>query len=645
MTRKQVLLIGLLLSLSIMFLGLGFADFSSNLSIDDIEVALRMEKDIRITDFYPINGIDDASSYNVSSVHSKIYLPNPNSEVTYNVEVTNISTYALQIDDIKVLPNNLTYTITNYELGDNICDTTKTTNECIMGVKKNFLITFKYKEDGYDSSNTSGEYLVDTNFNWGYNYKVRFHSNTNEDLTIIQSLPYDTNYPLRLNSFTNSGYAFSKWNTSPDGTGTSYKNGASVRNLSTNGRIIDLYAQWTETSYEINYEGECIFNGKNNDVIGECAEGNHIDFINTNITPFTQEDHARSFIFTFTITDLPDETLSSSDRDTIINAVYENSDNIAGKWPGFNLRIENGKLQMQGGDGRTTSTKKQFTKAELLNKEIKIIRHNDGNTIKLYYMIGNNGPFLLKDVTTLYNYFNTPLTLGAIVEIDNVTESRHSKVTLSDISFEYIDEIVTLEELIEEEEEEDPNFPTVFEVEGPCIFNGTNNITGDQCQDYHNVNYIDTNIALFSSTNASKDFELSFKIDSFSTTQPDAQSTIMNAFREVSPKGYGVLMRKSSQKIEFIERNDLLVEKKLYYNTVTNVSIIRKNDHICYKIDNLDYVYGGDFSSFTHFFDVPVTFGASINSSGDPFRYINGTLSNMKIKLGTNSDPNIVCEP
>ena len=50
---------------------------------------------------------------------------------------------------------------------------------------------------------------------------------------------------LTSNTFTRSGYTFSKWNTKDDGTGTNYNNEASItRSSITSNSTIDLYAQW-----------------------------------------------------------------------------------------------------------------------------------------------------------------------------------------------------------------------------------------------------------------------------------------------------------------------------------------------------------------------------------------------------------------
>lgn len=53
---------------------------------------------------------------------------------------------------------------------------------------------------------------------------------------------------IKANSFTRTGYTFSKWNTSYDGNGTSYSPGASVSTS------LDLHAIWTINTYSIVYK-------------------------------------------------------------------------------------------------------------------------------------------------------------------------------------------------------------------------------------------------------------------------------------------------------------------------------------------------------------------------------------------------------
>ena len=88
-------------------------------------------------------------------------------------------------------------------------------------------------------------------------YTIKFDGNgSTSGSTASMSMTYDVAKNLTANGFTKSGYHFSGWNTKADGTGTSYYNKQSVKNLTaTHGATITLYAQWDTNSYTIAFNG------------------------------------------------------------------------------------------------------------------------------------------------------------------------------------------------------------------------------------------------------------------------------------------------------------------------------------------------------------------------------------------------------
>ena len=77
-------------------------------------------------------------------------------------------------------------------------------------------------------------------------YTIQFHANGGSgSMSALSNRVYGTSYRLTANAYTRAGYVFTGWNTKADGSGTAYKDGASVKNLSsTNGSKVTLYAQW-----------------------------------------------------------------------------------------------------------------------------------------------------------------------------------------------------------------------------------------------------------------------------------------------------------------------------------------------------------------------------------------------------------------
>jgi len=85
-------------------------------------------------------------------------------------------------------------------------------------------------------------------------YTVKFNANNGSGTMNNQSFTYDTAQNLTANTFTRTGYTFSNWNTKADGTGTTYANKASVKNLtSTSGGTVNLYAQWTAKTIVVTF--------------------------------------------------------------------------------------------------------------------------------------------------------------------------------------------------------------------------------------------------------------------------------------------------------------------------------------------------------------------------------------------------------
>ena len=632
----------------VIFLSIGFSSFSASLTLGDIEASVRPVKDIRVTNFYTYHTSNNAESlwdeYSVDVLASNIVLPEIDSEITYKFEVTNIGSDVMMINSIEGLSDNLTYEFDNYTLKNKICDDTK----CRSGVKKEYILTIKYKDGATVSSDSS---LIKLNLEFTkYKYKVSFDANGGTGSMDDLLLEYDEMMALPSSDFSRENYRFDGWNTLPDGSGDSYNNEQVVQNINKNDENeVTLYAQWAESGEGFYYPGYCIFNGQGNDVEGECAEGQHVDYVNTGIKLFSEENYQRSFVLSFTIKEVNDDLFSNNERATIFNALKEVNNTTEGKYPGILLRVEGSKWFLQASRGKEPdySAKILFDKEDLLNKELKIIRYNDGESIKVYYVIGNNGPFLLKDITDFIGPFDTPLTFGASIE--DGEPIRYSIANLKDISFEFVDDDRTLYDLagVGANHQTD-SFLTVFSQEGTCNFNGPgSNITGDDCSIYSDSDHINTEINLFSSDNASKDFEIYFELNNFQlASQPESQSTIISSYLERTGIGYGVMLRRDSGNLSMVIRNGNGGDKK-FNVTLSNplfVRIVRKDGYLCYSFNNSSLKYAVDMNNLYAPFNNPVIFGASIDKEGNIFRNINGSISNMYIKMGK-MDDSVICNP
>lgn len=142
------------------------------------------------------------------------------------------------------------------------------------------IILQKPTRDGY----AFGGWYLDSNFNkviskiekgsignrvlyakWIPNqYTVRFSSTNSNASGVMNSIScsYGKTIALPANQYKLNGYGFVGWNTKPNGTGITYKNGEQIKNLTAASKgTVTLYAQWKKANYTITYN---LDGGKNN---------------------------------------------------------------------------------------------------------------------------------------------------------------------------------------------------------------------------------------------------------------------------------------------------------------------------------------------------------------------------------------------
>ncbi|MBR4618353.1 MAG: hypothetical protein IKO49_03515, partial [Bacilli bacterium] len=124
--NKYVKLVIPVILFVVVFLTICYSAFSNNLGIYGISATVRVHKDVRIGGIFLSNATNDGIShyedYNVKDIYSSVTLPNANSSITYDVKVLNLGNVEMGILNISGLPNNLTYSISNYNLEDPLCD-------------------------------------------------------------------------------------------------------------------------------------------------------------------------------------------------------------------------------------------------------------------------------------------------------------------------------------------------------------------------------------------------------------------------------------------------------------------------------------------------------------------------------------------
>ena len=207
-------------------------------------------------------------------------------------------------------------------------------------------------------------------------------------------------------------------------------------------------------------------------------------------------------------------------------------------------------------------------------------------------------------------------------------------------------------------------FPVVWNQMGACTFNGAtnSNITGSECEDYWDVKFIDTGIALYSQENYLKDYEIHFTIDHYLPSEQVNQEGDNNQQTFVSDKlgsqagdkkAPGVIVRRNGNtNIDFNSRmNDVVGpgNVQIPYGRVSDVSIFRLNNKVYYSVNDGPLILLQDITGFSEQFPLTTTFGAYPGNEcigdGNPDctykRIPQATLSNMYIRLGEATDEDI----
>ncbi len=177
--------IPIIVALFVVLLSIAYSAFGTTLNISGIAAEVRIEADIRVTgisvDSYTNSAISSYEEYNVSNISMGVNLPNSDSTITYKVDVTNFGNVEMGIFAINNLPSNLEYELSGYTLQDKLCNN----NQCSLGIKKEFYITIKYKDGGYNASSTTYALNLDFDFR-------EFHTVSYVDF------PTDPGYPKEV---------------------------------------------------------------------------------------------------------------------------------------------------------------------------------------------------------------------------------------------------------------------------------------------------------------------------------------------------------------------------------------------------------------------------------------------------------------
>ena len=654
-------LIYILVAGAVLMLTVGYSAFQVSLEISDMSVVVAPEINIMITDV----SVDSQSLATVYSTQnsvdgftSSIDLPNQNSSITYRVEIANLGNVEMGILEITGLQNNLKYDIptNNYVVTDVICDNTNA-NKCKLGARKTLYITIEYDTNGYDSESTLYQISLDFSFKQyftisyeGFNSVSGLPTGILEDEIKEITFNNTTGIPVAARATGALGVYSSPTLTLSDaeenvvverkhvityvlGGGTQASNqvtsiysdetvelldpsyegksfggwydndefeGDAITSLSGVTSDITLYASWLEVDYYIN---DAEFNGNVSSVI------------NTGVSLYSEENVNKNFRIAFTINSYDSSydtasNINSSRPPTIVSSMDESGS----PWPGFVFRVVPNKgvsyYSIKINNTNITSYLGYFNLASGI--DVEIVREDGA----MYVKVNSNIYTKVFEYTEPIDTFDVPVTIGGNIN-SNGAYDRVFNGELSNVTVDFYEGSIVNNYSYTESRTQNS-----YALNGTIFFDGTN--------------YIDTGLNLFSSQNITKDFDIEFTLDEMGVNEN--QATLVNAKDESKNTYPGFAYRlDSSGKMTFTSRWPGQSNTN-YGDSVTTpktIRIYRRNQVVYYTVN------GGTqktftptpASSLTDAFNRNLTFGASLDSSGAPFRYFKGIVSNISVTI------------
>ncbi len=402
------------------------------------------------------------------------------------------------------------------------------------------------------------------------------------------------------------------FNESCDG---SYRETYNVRHL-----VKDKSYYDPETATDLfQIRGLCKFNGKNGIVEGDgCIDYNGDKFIDTELTLFSEKNAKKDFYIYFDIV-----KMEPADQDTGVTQATLLANKLEkGQYPGFCFRFATDRLEFT----QKIQDKKISNTYPIGGvHSLKLFRKDR----VLYYSINGEPLHIFQDTNNFTDYFDSTLYIGAAQD-GNGNPFRHVNATISNLVVKMgdIDDLLI-----------DSQLHTIFHLPGACKFNGSNGVLeGEGCEQFQGQKYIDTGIKLFDSQNYKKDFAISFNIDEFnpSNQEPDTEhNTFFSTKAEIS-KTTGVKVRLDNAKKNIETKtlfNNVGKSSTKDYKTVKTVKVYRVDGILYTMYNNGTLTKLNDLTSFSNLFDDTLLFGASKDENGIPFRFLNATLSNIKVQI------------
>ena len=347
------------------------------------------------------------------------------------------------------------------------------------------------------------------------------------------------------------------------------------------------------------------------------------NYIDTGVYLFNTDNASKNFYLSFTI----EENTSTENQATIINSKLESESR---GYPGFLFRkTSDNKYEISANVDRSKNIR--LSKLSYNASKVDFVRIDN----KLYYSLDDGGFDLVLDYTGFDNYFNVPLTIGASLK-ENMEPQRYFKGTLSHLILQFLDEEATLDNFLDHFVPRSTEGITLqaiwsrekYEYKGEIEFVGSN--------------YIDTDVYLFNERNWERNFYMAFEI--VEDTSTDKMATPMSAKYETAAPYQGFELRHNnslttyrSKALKSNANGDFKDITNIPVATNKKVQYLRINKVLYYSFDSNTFTKMLDFDGFTLYFDLPVTFGASLLNTNSPQRYFKGTLKDITVEFISDS--------
>lgn len=411
----------------------------------------------------------------------------------------------------------------------------------------------------------------------------------------LSNIVYTTRYAsspatITLPEPTRTGYIFRGWYSDE----TLKVKVGNAGDVYTTDRDRTLYAKWADTKEvveEYTHTGKVTFDGTN--------------YLNTDMYLFDGQNIGRNFLMEYTVESIANDNSSQA---VIMNSMDESNN----KYPGIVMRIKEANTVKTEFLGNGSIQKKNNNPTPTTSAmEVKVYRI--GGVV--YASVNDSSLASFGEFNPDTDWFNVPVTFGAGLDATG-SPFRFFKGSISDIHIQYLPDDFTLDDLAAPTKATE----TAYSYSGDMVFDGTN--------------YVDTGIKLFSEANYQKDFAINFEIKNWNTSS-EKQAVLSGAMDESGEPYAGIVFRRQGTANQFeivinSSRNNK-ISKNYNASTTKKLSIMRKSGIIYVKVNNEGEEKVLDMTGFSAYFNNPVTFGAGLDASGNPFRFFQGTLSNLEI--------------